>query len=188
LYLSVLLRPDDPIDRIGRYPIAAAVAVCAACRDLAGGPIELKWPNDVLSGGSKLAGILAEMRHGSSGAELVLGVGVNVNHAAEDFPESLRESATSLGILVGGFLDRETVATAVLARLGATLARIRGDGWGEVADQFLRYAPDATGRRVRLAAGSSGLTAGLDASGALRIATANGVVLVHASESVAIEE
>lgn len=189
LYLSVLLRPADPIDRIGRYPIAAAVAVCAACRAFAGDRVVLKWPNDVLTDQGKLAGVLAEMRRGTSGTDLVLGVGVNVNQVAQDFPTALRGTATSLRILRHGVvLDRETVASTLLEALGATIARIRGDGWREVAEQFLRYAPDATGRRVRLAAGGLGFTDGLDASGALRVATANGIVLVHASESVATED
>jgi len=189
LYLSILLRPADPPDRIGRYAIAAAVAVCTACRALAGDRVVLKWPNDVLADGGKLAGVLAEMRHGSSGAELVLGVGVNVNQAARDFPPALRGTATSLRIVArGADLDRTTVAATLLEALAATIGRMRRDGWEEVAEQFLRYAPDATGRRVRLAAGGQGMTDGLDATGALKVATANGIVLVHAGESVAIEE
>jgi BirA family biotin operon repressor/biotin-[acetyl-CoA-carboxylase] ligase len=189
LYLSILLRPAEPVERIGRYPIAAAVAVGAACRKLAGERVVLKWPNDVLAGGAKLAGILTEMRQGSLAADLVVGIGINVNHEATDFPETLRGAATSLRILRQGVVvDRETVALAVLEELGATIAQIRGNGWREVAELFMSYAPDAAGRRVRLAAGGSGVTDGLDASGALRVATASGVVLVHASDSVAIEE
>jgi BirA family biotin operon repressor/biotin-[acetyl-CoA-carboxylase] ligase len=189
LYLSILLRPTDPINRLGRYAIAAAVAVGSACRTFAGDRVLLKWPNDVLVDRGKVAGVLAEMRQGPSGAELVLGVGVNVNQLALDFPAELRNSATSLRIARGGAqLDRTIVAATLLEGLATTITQIRGDGWREVADQFLRYAPHATGRRVRLAAGGRGLTDGLDATGALRVATANGIVLVHASESVAIEE
>jgi len=84
--------------------------------------------------------------------------------------------------------DRETIASTLLDALNAAIARIRGDRWGEVAEQFLRYAPDATGRLVRLASGGLGSTDGLDATGALRVATEDGVVLVHGSESVALEE
>jgi len=187
LYLSVLLRPADRLDRIGRYPIAAAVAVCAACREFAGDRVVLKWPNDVRAEGGKLAGILAEMRQGPSGADLVLGVGINVNQGGNDLPAALRASATSLRLLNHGVtVDRETVAAALLQSLAATIAGIRADAWPEVAERFLRYAPDATGRRVRLAAGGEGVTSGLDTSGALRVETANGIVLAHASESVTL--
>jgi BirA family biotin operon repressor/biotin-[acetyl-CoA-carboxylase] ligase len=187
LYLSVLLRPADPPERIGRYPITAAVAVCTACRAFSGDPVALKWPNDVLAEGRKLAGILAEMRQGPSGAELALGIGINVNQTAEDLPTGLRATATSLRLLRdGAAVDREAVAATLLEALAATLEGMRADAWPEVAERFLRYAPDATGRRVRLAAGGEGITDGLDVSGALRVATVNGIVLVHASESVAI--
>ena len=187
LYLSIVLRPAGSLNVVGHYPIAAAVAVCTACRKFAGDRIVLKWPNDVLAHGRKVAGVLAELRQGSAGAELVLGVGINVNHAGEDFPAGLRKTATSLRLLrSGAAVDRHLIAAALLESLATAIVRIRGAGWPEVAEQFLRYAPDATGRRVRLASGEEGLTAGLDASGALRVATANGVVLVHASESVAL--
>jgi BirA family biotin operon repressor/biotin-[acetyl-CoA-carboxylase] ligase len=187
LYLSLLLRPADPQGPIGRYPIAAAVAVCDACREFAGDGVVLKWPNDVLAGGDKLAGVLSEMRQGPAGADLVLGIGINVNQVGRDFPSALRASATSLRLLRRGVpVDRESVAAALLQSLDAAIARLRADAWPEVAERFLRYAPDANGRRVRLAAGGEGISRGLDASGALRVATADGIVLVHASDSVAI--
>ncbi len=186
LYLSVLLRPTEPASCIGRYPIAAAVAVCTACRAFAGDCAVLKWPNDVLAHTAKLAGILSELRHGASGAELVVGIGVNANQSREDFEPSLRATATSLRLLRGGVsVEREAVAVALLQALFSTITLLRTDGWTEVAEQFLRYAPEATGSRVRLAAGGEGRTDGLDASGAMRVATANGIVLVHAGESVA---
>jgi BirA family biotin operon repressor/biotin-[acetyl-CoA-carboxylase] ligase len=189
LYLSVLLRPTDAPGDLGRYAIAAAVAVCAACREFAGDQAVIKWPNDVLAHGRKLAGVLSELRHVASGADLVLGIGVNANQSGVDFDEPLRETATSLRMLRGGVaVDREEVAAVLLSALGAAVELLRAGAWTEVADRFLRYAPHATGVRVRLATGGNGITDGLDASGALRVATANGVVLVHASESVALAE
>ncbi len=190
LYLSVLLRPPELPEAIGRYPIAAAVAVCRACRAFAGECAVLKWPNDVLARGAKLAGILSEFRQGSSGADLVLGIGVNVNQAVSDFEPSLRGTATSLKMLRGDGLavDREAVAVALLRDLGGTVAHLRSGAWPRVVEEFLRYAPHVTGTRVRLTSGGEGLTDGVDVSGALRVATAHGVVLVHASESVALAE
>jgi BirA family biotin operon repressor/biotin-[acetyl-CoA-carboxylase] ligase len=187
LYLSILLRPTEASERIGRYPIACAVAVCTACRELAGDRAILKWPNDVLAGGAKLAGVLSELRQGAAGTELVVGVGINVNQVGDDFPAELREQATSLRILrAGAPVDRQAVAAAVLEALGETIARLRQDAWAEVAERFLRYAPHAVGKRVRLTAGGTGLTRGIDPTGALRVETAGGIVLVHASESVAL--
>lgn len=187
LYLSVLFRPAEPPSLMGRYAIAAAVAACAGCRRFSDDRVVLKWPNDVLAGGAKLAGILAEGRQGPSGAELVIGFGVNVHQSADDFPDSLKASATSLRLVGSGApLHREAVAAELLECLSAAVAKIRTGDWREVAGQFLRYAPDATGRRARLASGTEGLTDGLDDSGALRVATPHGVSLLHASESVTL--
>jgi BirA family biotin operon repressor/biotin-[acetyl-CoA-carboxylase] ligase len=189
LYLSVLLRPVETAPLLGRYSIATAVATCEACRRLAGKRVVLKWPNDVLAGGAKVAGILAELRQGRSGAELVLGIGINVNQRSQDFPPDVRTRATSLRMLASEDdpLDRESVAVGLLESLDDTIGRMRAS-FSDVADRFLRYAPAASGSRVRLAAGGEGSTIGLDSSGALRVATGDGVVLVHASESVTLLE
>jgi BirA family biotin operon repressor/biotin-[acetyl-CoA-carboxylase] ligase len=186
LYLSILLRPREPIEEIGRYAVTAAVAVCEACRALAGDHALIKWPNDVLGDGKKLAGILSELRTGgASGAELVVGVGVNVNGLAEDFPEELRSTATSLRLLRGGErFRREDVATEIVRNVAGGVALLRAGRWQELAARFLSYSPSATGRRVRLAAGDHGITRGLHATGALRVETDRGVVLVHSGESV----
>jgi len=189
LYLSVLLRPSEPPEHLGRYAIAAAVAVCAACRELAGDAVVLKWPNDLLAGGRKLGGILSELRQGSGGSDLVVGIGLNVDHAAQDFAETLAGSATSLRVVRhGASVGREEAAVAVVRSFGAVLARLRAGAWPEVVERFLRYAPHATGCRVRLASGENGVTNGLDASGALRVETAGGRRLAHASESVTLVE
>ena len=187
LYMSVLLRPQEAPDRIGRYAIACAVAVCAACRELAGPEIVLKWPNDVLASGRKLAGILSELRQAREDVDLVVGIGLNVDQAEGDFPTALAGRATSLRLVRGGpGASREAVVEALLRELGATIARLRTGGWAEVAERFLRYAPDAAGRRVRLVSGEAGVTDGLHESGALAVKTARGVVLAHASESVTL--
>lgn len=190
LYLSVVLRPKEPAGRIGRYALMAAVAACTACRTVAGERVRIKWPNDLLAGGAKLGGILAEVRSGAAGQELVVGLGVNVNHREMDFPEELRGAATSLRALRDGEpVDREAFALTSIAALGAELADLRDGGWDRVAQRFLSYAPSARGQRVRLATGGLGITGGLDASGALRVVAEHGVVLVHASESLsAVEE
>ena len=189
LYVSLLLRPAEPPEQLGRYALAGAVAVTEASRSFAGDRVVLKWPNDVMADGRKLAGILAELRQGPSGAELVLGVGLNVDQREEDFPDELAGQATSLRLLRDtADLDREGVAAELLRSLAGVFEQLRTEGWPGVAARFLRYAPDATGRRVRVLSGAAGVTCGLDASGALRIETAGGIVLAHASESVTLLE
>ena len=189
LYVSVLLRAEEPPDRLGRYALAAAVAACRASRALGAPGAGIKWPNDVVVGRRKLAGILAELKSGESGRELVLGIGINVGHGTDDFPAELRETATSLALTGGAPVPtRETVAIALLDELGGEIGRLRAGDWDRVRDAFLAMAPAVSGSRVRLTSGERGITEGLDPTGALRVRVDRGIVSVHAGESVAPAE
>jgi BirA family biotin operon repressor/biotin-[acetyl-CoA-carboxylase] ligase len=123
LYLSVLLRPSGECARL--LPLAAGVAVAEAVAGF-GVAGELKWPNDVLASGRKLAGILAEASSGGAGVEWVaLGIGVNVALDPERLPEELRGSVTSLSAQGATGTDPGAVAGAVLARLGVWYDALR---------------------------------------------------------------
>jgi len=116
LYLSVLLRPR--FEKVGLLPLAAGVAVAEAAGEL-GVRVELKWPNDVLASGRKLAGILSEAASGPGGVEwVVLGVGVNVAIDPAALPPEVAGSATSLRAVGGADVPVAAVAAAVLHRLG----------------------------------------------------------------------
>ncbi|HKW50648.1 MAG TPA: biotin--[acetyl-CoA-carboxylase] ligase, partial [Candidatus Eisenbacteria bacterium] len=141
-----------------------------------GAALSIKWPNDVLHGGRKLCGVLAESR--VSGATLstqrpavVIGAGVNVNQTADQFPPELRGTATSLRIAGGNALDPDEVLRAILGRLEryAALAA-SGDGaglWGEVAGRLPSPGSEVAvlsgGRRIQ------GVVEGITESGALRL-------------------
>ena len=115
LLFSVLLRPGLPLARFPLLGMAMACAVVEAGGVATGQELAVKWPNDVMHRGRKLCGVLAESRPGASGHVLVVGTGINVNQAAEEFPPELRDRATSLRSVGGGkVLDREEVLTAVL--------------------------------------------------------------------------
>lgn len=115
LYLSVLLRPRFP--GVGLLPLAAGVAVAEAAEEL-GVRTELKWPNDVLASGRKLAGILSEAASGGGGVEwVVLGIGVNVALDPAVLPPELRDAVTSLAAEGRAGATLPDVAASVLARL-----------------------------------------------------------------------
>ena len=123
LYLSVLLRPSS--ERAALVPLAAGVAVAEAVAGF-GVASELKWPNDVLVSGRKLAGILAEASSGQAGVEwVVLGIGVNVALDATELPEALRGTATSLHAEGARGIRPAEVAAAALARLGVWYDALR---------------------------------------------------------------
>lgn len=187
LYLSILLRPSAPPMQVTRWTVAAAVAVCEACRAAGATEVAIEWPNDLTAGGRKLAGILAELRSSGSRTELVLGSGVNVSHRAEDFPQGV--DGTSLALLVGEpVVDRVALAESYLERLAAVCARLERGAWSEVAGRWETLSRTGRDRAVRVARGDAsftGTTAGLGARGQLRVRRSNGVVEdVHLADSV----
>ena len=123
LYLSVLLRPR--FEKVGLLPLAAGVAVAEAASEL-GVRTELKWPNDVLASGRKLAGILSEAVSGPTGVEWVaLGVGVNVSLEAARLPPEMRDGVTSLAAEGAAEVSVGALAAAVLARLAVCYDALR---------------------------------------------------------------
>jgi BirA family biotin operon repressor/biotin-[acetyl-CoA-carboxylase] ligase len=168
LLMSVLLRELDEGDAV--LPLAAAVAVCEACEQAAGASCAIKWPNDVWIDGRKVAGILVEGRPQEGWA--VLGIGLNVSTAPEDFPDELRELATSLGMAV----PADTLLEPLLDRLDAALRAPQADvvaAWRE--RDALR------GQTVRWAEGE-GTAAGITEGGELVVETAGGRVELGAGE------
>ena len=139
LAFSVLLRPSEPKAFWSRMSLIAGLAVAEAVEKFV--PLaEIKWPNDVLIGGKKIAGILVE-----AGADFVIvGIGINVN--TEAFPEGL--AATSLCLERGGSVAREEVLLEVVKRLAGHAGMI-GQGFGELMEG-VRERCFLTGNRVAM--------------------------------------
>ena len=119
LLFSTILRP--PRDVLALLPLLAALTVAGGIEASTGALPDLKWPNDVLLDGKKLAGILLER---PAGADVVLGVGLNVNQSRGDLPDG----ATSLAIEIGHELEREAVLAAILNDLGNAYERADREG------------------------------------------------------------
>jgi len=96
LLFSLLLDLEPPDTFASVLTIAIATAIARAIQDVAGLPASIKFPNDVQVRGRKVAGILLEVKDFGGPPRAVAGVGINVNQLREDFPEDLREQATSL--------------------------------------------------------------------------------------------
>jgi BirA family transcriptional regulator, biotin operon repressor / biotin---[acetyl-CoA-carboxylase] ligase len=111
--LSVLLRPQLEPARLPELSLVAGGAVAEAIAEVTGIEPAIKFPNDVLVGGRKVAGILAE----SSEGRVVLGIGVNVNQSAAELPDGARIEPTSLRIETGEPIDRAELLAAILLRL-----------------------------------------------------------------------
>jgi len=166
LYLSVLFRPR--FAAVGLLPLAAGVAVAEAAREF-GVRAELKWPNDTLVAGRKLAGVLAEAASGAAGVEWVsLGIGVNVRSAQDGLPVELRGQVASLH--EGGRAPEvSAVAAAVLAHLRVWYDAV-GSAPRAVVSAWRSRAVSWWGEPVEIRTGGGTLRVrlrGVDADGAL---------------------
>ncbi|MGC8476269.1 MAG: biotin--[acetyl-CoA-carboxylase] ligase [Acetobacteraceae bacterium] len=183
LYASVLLEPAVPPARLPELGFVAAVAVAELLSGfLPAGTVGLKWPNDVLARGAKIAGLLVEQAAGMA----ILGMGINLAVRPEDTPYP----ATALAA-EGVVLSPEAALQRLLESLGSWLARWEQAGFAPVRAAWLARAhPAGTMLRVRLggpaAAGVlEGTFAGLDADGTLLLDTEGGRRRIAAGEVLA---
>jgi len=154
VWLSVLLRPTFPSEQAPRLAIAAGLSVARAIQRTVSLECDLKWPNDVLLNGRKLAGILAEAaRADDQSFFVVLGVGINVSVAGDQWPPSLRATATSL-TAAGYPADRMALAEAVLDELDADYSRLLAGDWESVRREW-QAASSMPGEVVTVSAGRS---------------------------------
>ncbi len=153
---------------------AAALAVRDALADRC--ELRIKWPNDVLCGSKKLCGTLIERRDDLT----VLGIGLNVHHAPEDFPPELRDKAGSLESEVGGTWDRCQVLRDVLTQLDRRVMLIRKDGVEAVRAEWAS-ACNLIGRRIQTGP-HVGTVVDIDSHGALLLDTSSGTQIIPTGE------
>jgi BirA family biotin operon repressor/biotin-[acetyl-CoA-carboxylase] ligase len=181
LALSLILHSGCERDALAALPLAVGLALTRALRRL-GCRTRLKWPNDVLAGERKLAGVLCETRRLPAGAPagdaVVVGVGINVRQQQDDFPSELRAQATSLA-MEGCRASRERVAAAFLNELEPLWNELQEDGPSRVVAAW-KNDSDLWGRSVtvRTPAGPVvGIARDLDARGALVLERDDGATI-----------
>ena len=120
VFLTALLRPELPVERLMPVTAMSGVAVCSAVERLCGVRPGLKWPNDPVLNGKKLCGILTEMSMEAETGRLqylVVGIGVNVHQTAEDFTPEVAALATSLSRELGYPVSRPALAAALIEEI-----------------------------------------------------------------------
>jgi BirA family biotin operon repressor/biotin-[acetyl-CoA-carboxylase] ligase len=186
LYLSVLLRPEPPDGRWSVLPLAAGLAVAEALASI-GADARLKWPNDVLLGGRKVAGVLAEASSGRDGLDsVVVGIGVNVARRPDDLPADVGATVTCLQEEGAAAVDRIDVAAAVLGRLTVWYHELAREGPRPVQSAWRERAVPWWGRAVEARTGGRilrGIVRDLDEDGALVLDLEDGTrALLHSGE------
>jgi len=179
LLASILIRSRLPQTLLATLSPTTAVATAEALSRVAPLAPRLKWPNDVLVGGRKIAGILLESRSMAS-AEPILVIGVGINLGQREFPLELAGRATSVALETGHPVDRDTLLAALLEEFDTWRARLEGEGFGAVRERW-KSLSDTIGRHVTVD-GISGTATDLDGDGALLIDAGNGVRRVIAGE------
>ncbi|HZM02639.1 MAG TPA: biotin--[acetyl-CoA-carboxylase] ligase [Candidatus Saccharimonadales bacterium] len=170
LWFSVLLRPDIQPQAATQLTVASATALARAITVQTGIVTEIKWPNDILIRGKKVAGILTEMSAELDHLkEVIIGIGLDVNLDANEFPAPLRKTATSLKIELGQTVDRSALAVAILRELDRDYERIQRGEFDIVAEQWQEQC-STIGSQVTIRIGQrviKGRAEALDADGAL---------------------
>lgn len=178
LYFSFVARPRFGQNLGAALPLMAAAAAAELVSGLGVEPV-LKWPNDLLVGDRKLAGVLCEARGTAATWTAVVGIGLNVRTPDGGWPEDV--PGVALDALVADPPSPKALAEALLPRLEAWLSRVEHGGLAPVIEAWHRHAPPA-GTRLRQGA-VEGAFVGLAPDGALRLRTAGGrEALIHAGE------
>ncbi|MFQ5682015.1 MAG: biotin--[acetyl-CoA-carboxylase] ligase [Candidatus Binatia bacterium] len=170
LYLSVILRPRLSPVHAPQLTLMAAVALAETVWSFISFPPEIKWPNDILVGGKKLAGILAE-----SSCEthkilfVVVGIGVNLNYLPERMPAAIKQSATSIMALMQMPVDRIAFTRRLIQDLDQCYGDLEAKGFASVAPRWESFCR-LKGQKVRVTMidrSIIGKAMGIDDDGAL---------------------
>jgi BirA family biotin operon repressor/biotin-[acetyl-CoA-carboxylase] ligase len=189
IYFSILLKPAFATDRWPLITLMAAVAVHDTLSETCAFELDIKWPNDILVGGKKLCGILAETIDTKNGRAVVLGIGINLKKTA--FPPDIADRAISIEEATSRTFDREKILQRLVQNISHYYKLLDAtDGNRQIVDAWSSRSSYAYGKNIRVTASEEaieGLTRGLEGDGALRVETHEGEIkIVHAGDVVAV--
>jgi BirA family biotin operon repressor/biotin-[acetyl-CoA-carboxylase] ligase len=179
LYLSVLFQPNIPPQQLQHFTLWAGIHICRALQKLVPeATLKIKWPNDLHCKGRKFAGMLTEAKmDADSIRSIVFGVGLNVNSNPNNFPDSIRKTATSLHAIGGDALPINTVAAQVIRAVERAYAVCIENSDAEdlpAAWSPLNALEGQAVTAIRNGQEISGIAGGIDTSGALLLRLPNG--------------
>jgi len=189
IYTSIILRPRITPAEAPMITLAASIALVKEVRGLYAVNAEIKWPNDMLIGGRKAAGILTEMsadpdmvRH------VILGVGVDVNMPAHEFPKEIRDVSTSIMLALGRRVNRAVLLRSFITEFERCYERLVSGERAGLLDEW-RSLTGMLGRRVRvtgLTGAADGVAEDIDSGGRLLLKSDSGETVTITSGDVMI--
>ena len=189
IWMSLILRPSIPPAKASGLSLCAGLALALAINEMTGLDAQIKWPNDCLIDGKKVAGILLELSAEIDRVNFVIvGVGINVNQALEDFPKNLVKNATSLRIEKKETVNRLALLRLFLEKFEKIYFDFKKFGLPkyheEIKKQFFLL-----GKKVKLKMGKKsikGIAVDIDENGALIIQTKEGEKKIFCGEVTVI--
>jgi BirA family transcriptional regulator, biotin operon repressor / biotin---[acetyl-CoA-carboxylase] ligase len=141
IWMSLILRPDLPIQKTPQITLLTAVSVARAIQKETGLSVQIKWPNDILYKTKKLVGILTELQAEEGKVKsVIVGIGVNVNVTEKDIPEELRDIATSLYMILGHTVSRNRLICGILNEFEALFKLYLEEGFHMIKILWESYA------------------------------------------------
>lgn len=180
LYCSIILRPPIQPMAASQLTFLSVVALARTIEQLTPLTPRIKWPNDILIAGKKVAGLLNEMSAETDKVNfVVLGIGVNLNMTSDQFPADLRHPATSLFLESGVRVRRTDFVRCLLQELDGIYGTFRREGYGPVRSEWLQRSRLA-GERVTVSDGgrvTAGRVVGIDEYGAMLLEADDGTTV-----------
>lgn len=150
IWFSFILRPQFTPSEILKVTLIAGVAGAEAIQEITGLKTKIKWPNDILIEGKKVAGILTEMETEADKIHFVVtGIGINANIDRKSFPPELRDTSTSLSILLGKKVNRSAIIKAFLMRFEIHYANLKSGDFLEIINLW-KERSDTLGSEVKI--------------------------------------
>ena len=146
---SVLLQNEQQI-QAAALPLLAGLATATTLEKQIEPRMHIRWPNDVTLAGRKVAGTIVESRPSVTGNEYVIGIGINCGQREQDFPDDLRETATSLRQVTGREIDRLSLTQELLRQLDHWITIVKNDGVQNLHTEWAVRCDDI-GRRITVA-------------------------------------
>jgi BirA family biotin operon repressor/biotin-[acetyl-CoA-carboxylase] ligase len=192
IYTSVILRPEFNPANAPRITIMAGLAAAQTIEIYCPRKTRIKWPNDVLLGGKKVCGILSQMQASEDKIGFViLGIGINVNIAAEEFPPEIRNIATSIAAQTGAFHSRHDLLITLYKNMSKWYKSLTLNGFEMIREEWLKMA-SLIGCEIQVKFQNEtvkGKALGIDEQGALIISDSKGkTVKILAGDASILKE
>ena len=185
IWMSLILRPDVPLQKTPQLTLLSAVAVVQAIEAFTGVQAAIKWPNDLMIHGKKAVGILTELQAEEDRVRsVILGIGINVNQQETDFPGELQDIATSLSMEAGEKIDRAGLIQEILLTFEKRYQDYLNHGFTPIKLLWESYAVGLGNElRARTLQGTFyGKSLGIDDEGVLLLETRDGIKKIYSAD------